>query len=393
MLANRGSSESQQGGRSRSAGATSPDRSPGPPVRRVLMTADSVGGVWPYSLDLATAFRDRGIETTLAVMGPGMERGQREDAVRRGIGLAEGPFKLEWEESPWDDVRRAGDWLLEVAARVRPELVHLNGFAHVALPWKRPAVVVAHSCVRSWCRAVHGVAAPPEWDRYTGAVMEGLSAADLVIAPSRGMLSMLEDEYGVSRPSRVIPNGRALVDRMTDSIPLKSDVVLGAGRLWDEAKNLAALAEVAPELRWRVVLAGDCGARDPYGASPSNVTCLGRLDAASMARWYARAAIYALPALYEPFGLSILEAAASGCALVLGDIPTLRENWSDAAVFVAPRDRRALAAAIQSLIDDPVGRHGLAMAALARARQFTVARMADAYVDAYRTAVAQATVV
>ena len=100
-----------------------------------------------------------------------------------------------------------------------------------------------------------------------------------------------------------------------------------------------------------------------------------------------------MPALYEPFGLSILEAAASGCALVVGDIPTLRENWSDTAVFVAPRDRGALAAAIQSLIDDPVRRHGLAMAAMARARQFTVARMADAYVDAYRTVVAQATVV
>jgi len=393
MLANRDNSESQRAGRSRSAGATSPEKSPGPRIRRVLMTADAVGGVWQYSLDLATAFLDRGIETTLAVMGPAMERGQREDAVGRGIALAEGPFKLEWEESPWDHVQRAGDWLLDIAARVRPEVVHLNGFAHAPLPWRCSAVVVAHSCVRSWWRAVHGVAAPPEWDRYTGAVIEGLSAADLVIAPSRGMLSMLEDEYGVSRPSRVIPNGRAIVDRMSDSIPLKSDVVLGAGRLWDEAKNLVALAEVAPELKWRVVLAGDCGGREPYAAAASNVTCLGRLDSAAMARWYARAAIYALPALYEPFGLSILEAAASGCALVVGDIPTLRENWSDAAVFVAPRDRRALAAAIQSLIDDPARRHGLAMAAMARARQFTVARMADAYVDAYRTVVAQATVV
>src|SRR5213083_1615054 len=126
MLANRGNSESQQAGRSRSGGATSPHRQPGPQIRRVLMTADAVGGVWQYSLDLATAFRDRGVETTLAVMGPAIEGAQREDALRRGIALAEGPFKLEWEESPWDDVRRAGDWLLEVAARVRPEVVHLS---------------------------------------------------------------------------------------------------------------------------------------------------------------------------------------------------------------------------------------------------------------------------
>src|SRR3982751_7107639 len=110
MLAKNGNLGSTPGG----ASETTPFRAASRHgIRRVLMTADSVGGVWPYSLDLATAFRDRGIETTLAVMGPAMERGQREDAVRRGIALAEGPFKLEWEESPWDDVRRAGDWLVE----------------------------------------------------------------------------------------------------------------------------------------------------------------------------------------------------------------------------------------------------------------------------------------
>jgi glycogen(starch) synthase len=167
--------------------------------------------------------------------------------------------------------------------------------------------------------------------------------------------------------------------------------VLGAGRLWDVAKNLTALAEIAHEVIWRVFLAGDCGGRE-HLAPASNMTCLGRLDSTAMARWYARAAIYALPALYEPFGLSVLEAAASGCALVLGDIPTLRENWSGAAVFVAPHDRRALLAAIQGLIDDPAGRERLAMAAMARARQFTVARMTDAYLDAYRTVVAEAVV-
>jgi glycosyltransferase involved in cell wall biosynthesis len=389
MQAKRGNSRQNDG--RRSAGAPLLHAPPRPEIRRVLMTADTVGGVWQYSLDLATAFRDRGIETTLAVMGPPIEADQWQDALERGVAVAEGHYKLEWAESPWEDVLRAGEWLLELAARVRPDIVHLNGFAHAALSWNSPVVVVAHSCVRSWWRAVHGVAAPPEWDRYTGSVIEGLRAAQLVIAPSRAMLSMLEDEYGMWGPSRVIANGRVSVDRMSDSLPLKSDVVLGAGRLWDEAKNLTALAEIAPELSWRVVLAGDCGGRE-HLARTSNMTCLGRLDSASMARWYARAAIYALPALYEPFGLSVLEAAASGCALVLGDIPTLRENWSGAAVFVAPRDRRALLAAIQGLIDDPAGRERLAMAAMARARQFTVARMTDAYLDAYRTVVAEAVV-
>jgi hypothetical protein len=57
------------------------------------------------------------------------------------------------------------------------------------------------------------------------------------------------------------------------------------------------------------------------------VRCLGPLEASELAGWMHRAAIYALPARYEPFGLSALEAAQAGCALVLGDLSSLREVW------------------------------------------------------------------
>ena len=72
-----------------------------------------------------------------------------------------------------------------------------------------------------------------------------------------------------------------------------------------------------------------------------------------MAAHLAASAIYALPARYEPFGLSALEAGLCGCALVLGDIPSLREVWGDAAVFVDPHDAQALAKALNCLIDHP----------------------------------------
>jgi len=390
MLATSGSVAPEPGG---SGDTARPFRAaPGHNIRRVLMTADAVGGVWQYSLDLATALRERGIATTLALMGPSMNGSQRREAVRRGIHFVEAPYQLEWAQSPWEDVERAGDWLLGVASTLHPDIVHLNGYCHAVLPWKAPAIVVAHSCVRSWWRAVHGVAAPAEWDRYTGAVMEGLRAAHLVVAPSLAMIAMLHDEYGAFGPWTVIPNGRAVVDHMADSIPFKSDVVFAAGRLWDKAKNIGALSSIAHELSWRVVIAGAGGA-DGLDAPAANVTRLGLLDPSTIARWYARASIYVLPAWYEPFGLSVLEAAASGCALVLGDLPSLRENWSDAAVFVNPGDRRELAVAIQRLIENPTERRRLALRAMARARQFTVSRMADAYLEAYQRVPSHAAVV
>jgi glycogen(starch) synthase len=82
--------------------------------------------------------------------------------------------------------------------------------------------------------------------------------------------------------------------------------------------------------------------------------------------------------------LSVVEAALAGCALVLGDIRSLREIWGAAAIYVPPDNRRALAAAIQGLIRNGDYRQELAALAQSRARELTPRRMADGYYKAYR---------
>jgi glycosyltransferase involved in cell wall biosynthesis len=165
----------------------------------------------------------------------------------------------------------------------------------------------------------------------------------------------------------VIPNGRA-----QDGLrPLRKEkLVLAVGRVWDEAKNLHALERVAPRLPWPVLVAGEGGS-------------LGRLGEAELAELYARAAILAAPARYEPFGLVALEAGLAGCALVLGDIASLREVWDDAALFVDPFDDDALAAALSALAAEPARRARLGAAARDRARRFTPERTAAAYARLY----------
>jgi glycosyltransferase involved in cell wall biosynthesis len=86
---------------------------------------------------------------------------------------------------------------------------------------------------------------------------------------------------------------------------------------------------------------------------------------------------------YEPFGLSALEAALAGCALVLGDIPSQREIWRDTAVFVPPNDADALRSALQQLIADTPRRRELAERAHERALEFTTLRMASSYLALY----------
>jgi glycosyltransferase involved in cell wall biosynthesis len=113
---------------------------------------------------------------------------------------------------------------------------------------------------------------------------------------------------------------------------------------------------------------------------------LGVLDEVEMAGWLGRAAIFALPARYEPFGLAVLEAALSECALVLGDIPSLRELWQDAALFVDPDDGEGLEATLRRLIGDPALQGALGGAAAHRARRFSMTDMTEKYLAVYRRA-------
>ncbi|CAA9417806.1 MAG: Glycosyltransferase [uncultured Phycisphaerae bacterium] len=349
----------------------------------VLMTADTVGGVWVYALDLCRALAPHGVHVTLATMGEPVRPDQHAQLrALTNVTLRESRFKLEWMPDPWDDVARAGDWLLKLERETRPDVVHLSGYAHGCLPWRAPVLVAGHSCVLSWWRAVKGEPAPPEWDRYRWAVAEGLAGADLVVAPTAAMLDCLDFHYGpLAAGARVVHNGRDAAAFAPTAV--KEPFVLCAGRLWDEAKNLAALEAVAPGLPWPVYAAGECD-RPAGGVVP-----LGRLGERELAEIMGRAAIYALPARYEPFGLSALEAALSGCALVLGDIPSLREVWADAATYVPPDDARALERALAGLVEDPALRGEMSARATARARGYSMARAARSYLDVYHALAAR----
>jgi glycogen(starch) synthase len=348
------------------------------------MTADTVGGVWSYAIELCRAFEHYGIEVALATMGNALTKFQQTEAASlSNTQMFESEYKLEWMDSPWSDVDAAGEWLLGLEEKFEPDLIHLNGYCHASLPWRAPKLVVGHSCVLSWWRAVKGCDAPSDWRTYQERVQSGLRVADLIIAPTEAMLNCLQEHYGPLRATKVIPNGRKL---LMNSLRSKEPFIFSAGRLWDEAKNVSALSRVAPNLPWPVFVAGDgrCPSRTSAGEGKSaEVRHLGRLGPAEMADWYARASIYALPARYEPFGLSILEAALARCALVVGDIPSLREVWGNAAIYVPPDDQEALQDTLEDLISDETLRDKMSELALSRAQEFTPQRMGDGYLEAY----------
>ncbi|MCL2449810.1 MAG: glycosyltransferase family 4 protein, partial [Polyangiaceae bacterium] len=207
-------------------------------LRHVLMTADAIGGIWTYALALADGLARRGIRTTLATMGDPPRPDQRAAATAiPGLCLHESAYRLEWMDAPWNDVEAAGEWLLRLEAETRPDVVHLNGYAHGVLPWSAPHLVVAHSCVVSWWHAVHGCAPPDTYARYRSAVGAGLGQARAVVAPTRWMLDSLATHYGetaVQGRGVVAANGADLEHREDPRArPPKEPLVFAAGRMWD----------------------------------------------------------------------------------------------------------------------------------------------------------------
>lgn len=342
--------------------------------RRVLLTADAVGGVWRYALELAGGFTAGGTETVLAVLGPPPTRARRAEA--RGIArLIETGLPLDWTAENEPALARAAGELSSLASGIGADLVQLHAPAFAGLArWPAPVVSVAHSCLGTWWNAVHGSDLPADFAWRVAATARGLRASDAVIAPSRAFAAALRATYGDGISITVVRNGRRAPP---DENASRECAVLTVGRLWDDGKNVAALDRAASRLRAPVYAAGPM--EGPNGAAVrfESLRLLGELDETTLRARYARTAVFASPALYEPFGLGVLEAAQSGMALLLSDIPTFRELWDGAALFVVPGGDDELLLGLMRLLDEPALTARYGALARERARSYTVSAMVD----------------
>src|SRR3982751_3746834 len=316
---------------------------------RLLLVTDAVGGVWVYSLELARALRPLGIEAVLAVMGPSPTEKQRDEAA--AFELIDTGLPLEWLHTSATESRRAGAEMAALATSVNADLVQTCSAALLAgADFSRPCVAVQHSCVASWWAAVKGTRLASEFEWRRELVERGLQRASTVVAPTVAFAAETARLYDVGWPVTTVHNGRR--PRFLRDLP-QGDFVFTASRLWDEGKNVATLDRAAARLKVPFQAAGPT--RGPNGARAriEHADSLGQLSDTRIAGLFAARPIYASAALYEPFGLSVLEAAQAGCALVLSDIPTHREIWGGAAIFVPARNDQAFAIAIEGLIDNP----------------------------------------
>ena len=343
-------------------------------MKRVLMTTDAVGGVWTYALDLAAGLAPLGFDTTLVVMGPSPTDDQRQAANARHLDLVDTRLPLDWTAKEPAELLEASAAIRGLARRIGADLIHLNSPALAAGGgFPAPVVGACHSCLATWWSAVKEGPMPPDFGWRTQALWRGLVACDALVAPTHAFAAAVARTYEVPIPF-VVHNGRVAAPAPTAR---QTPILFTSGRLWDEGKNVTVLDTAAGAIDAPFYAAGPV--TGPNGASLRpliNLRPLASLAPEEIRAWLARASIYASSALYEPFGLGVLEAAQAGCALVLSDIPTFRELWDGAAVFADTRSPEAFAAAFGRLLADGAEMQRLGRLAQARARSFEAAPMA-----------------
>ena len=109
----------------------------------VLMTADAVGGVWQYALDLSEGLRAHGVTTTIAVLGPSPSADQQAIAETTGAKLILTGLPLDWTARSRHEVEEAfsirgrANWVIEPRHISVPESAkHIRALLPIAEKWE-----------------------------------------------------------------------------------------------------------------------------------------------------------------------------------------------------------------------------------------------------------------
>ncbi len=150
---------------------------------------------------------------------------------------------------------------------------------------------------------------------------------------------------------------------------------------------LAALADLPADVR---VWAGGDGPqteelRARFGHDP-RIEWLGRISDEDRAARMRGCTVYCSPSVRgESFGMVLLEAMASGCALVASDLDGHRNVATDGkdALLAPVGDAAALAKALRRVLEEPSLRAELVAGGRGRAEELSMARLAERYEEVY----------
>ena len=230
--------------------------------------------------------------------------------------------------------------------------------------------------------------------RYTGVLLRRLARdVDVALAVSASAATTVQRACGLVPD--VLFNGFETSDVDEPRERGATSLLVCVGRLERRKGTAHALRAVlahnarATASPWRLVVIGDGPERASLerlaGANPS-IDFVGALDDDAKRRWLARANVVLAPALRgESFGLVLLEAMASGAAVVASDIPGYRDAAGGHAELFTPGDELGLERAVETAMDCSTPERE--MAARQYAQRWSMSSLMDEYETRYREAI------
>jgi len=152
------------------------------------------------------------------------------------------------------------------------------------------------------------------------------------------------------------------MDEIGKKYGIRSDYILFVGTL-QPRKNIACLIEAFSKLNkpdLDLVIVGKKGwkfeeilaAPKKYGVG-NKVKFLDSVPDGDLPSFYKNAVCFALPSLYEGFGLPVLEAMKYGCPVVTSNVSSLPEAGGDAALYVDPLSVDDIKKKLAAILTDP----------------------------------------
>ena len=214
-----------------------------------------------------------------------------------------------------------------------------------------------------------------KWDIGHRAVAAALRQADRVIglnsADREGVLPLLaQAERYVALPPFLDAGLYRAPPRSGDRVPgLVAVAMMRPGDKLASYRVLGAALATLLDLPWSLEVVGDGPARAEVEAAlaplGSRVSYAGTLGETMVAERLAAADMFVWPAINEAYGMALLEAQASGLAVVAGQVGGVGDIVADGAtgLLVPPDDVAAFAAAVRALLGDPPRRVAMGTAA------------------------------
>jgi len=208
--------------------------------------------------------------------------------------------------------------------------------------------------------------------------------------------------WGISVDEFTGPLAPGALDALKQRCGIGRDYFLCLGTL-EPRKNVPRLVQAYGMLRERrrdcplLVLGGGAGWQyeevyktiETLGLGDS-VVCTGYLERPEVITLLRGAHACLYPSLYEGFGLPVLEAMAAGTPVLTSNTTSMPEVAGDTGLLVNPLDIGSIMAGMESLVVDYDAARRRAVAAQARAREFTWARTASMHASLYRALAAGA---